>query len=110
MKFIISEIIRHDNPSCTHSTPVVNILGISFGSFQSIVRDSWNMGQFATEFMPCTYSICFSEFLAKNKMIFIPHPPYLPSVVPCDLFPFPKLKEAVKVRKFNDIARIQTKS
>jgi len=40
---------------------VVNILGISFGSFQSILREreSWNMCQFANEFMPCTFSICF---------------------------------------------------
>jgi hypothetical protein len=35
-------------------------------------------------------------------------PPHSPDVVPCDLFPFPKLKVALRGRKFNDIAMIQT--
>jgi hypothetical protein len=49
------------------------------------------------------------EFLAKNMTV-VPHPPYSPDLVPCDIFPFPKLNMVWKGRRFNDVTMIQAKS
>jgi len=37
-----------------------------------------------------------SQFLAKNNMTAIPHPPYSSDLFPCDIFLFPKLKLWIK--------------
>jgi len=37
-----------------------------------------------------------SQFLAKNNMTVIPHPPYSPDLAPCDFSLFPKLKLRMK--------------
>ena len=44
-----------------------------------------------------------SEFLVKNNITVIPHPPYSPDLAPCDFFPFPKLKLRMKGRRFDTI-------
>ena len=51
-----------------------------------------------------------SQFLAKNNMTVIPHPPYSPDLAPCDFFLFPKLKLRMKGRRFNTIEEIQEES
>ena len=49
------------------------------------------------------------QFLAKNKIAVIPHPPYSPNLAPCDFFQFPKLKLKLKGRQFDTI-EIQAES
>ena len=51
-----------------------------------------------------------SQFLAKNNMTVIPHPPYSPDLAPCDFFLFPKLKLRMKGRRFDTIEEIQEES
>jgi hypothetical protein len=41
---------------------------------------------------PSRTSVFTHQFLAKNKMTVIPHPPYCPDLAPCDFFVFSKMK------------------
>jgi hypothetical protein len=45
--------------------------------------------------------------LAKHSIPVVPHPSYSPGLTPCDLFFFPRLKSALKVKRFQDVAEIQ---
>jgi transposase len=47
------------------------------------------------------------EFLAKKSIMKLGHPSYSPDLAPCDFWLFPKLKTALKVHRFSDIADIQ---
>jgi len=47
------------------------------------------------------------EFLAKNSITKMDHPPYSPDLAPCDFWLFPKLKNALKGQRFADITDIQ---
>ena len=51
-----------------------------------------------------------SQFLSKNNMTVIPHPPYSPDLAPCDFFLFPKLKLRMKGRRFDTNEEIQEES
>ena len=51
------------------------------------------------------------EFLAKNKTVIIPQPPYSPDLAPDDFFLFPKLRKLMKeVLRFATIKEIKEKS
>jgi len=52
-------------------------------------------------------SVLTHQFLAKNKISVIPHPPYSPDLAPCDFFLFPKLKLKLKGRRLDTIEEIQ---
>jgi len=54
-------------------------------------------------------SVLTQQFLAKNKMAVIPHPPYSPDMAPCDFFLFPKMKLKLKGRLFDTTEEIQAK-
>jgi transposase len=45
------------------------------------------------------------EFLAKNSITKMDHPPYSSDLAPCDFWLFPKLKTALKEQRFADIQR-----
>jgi histone-lysine N-methyltransferase SETMAR len=47
------------------------------------------------------------EFLAKNSITKMDHPPYSPELAPCDFWLFPKLKNALKGQRFADLSDIQ---
>jgi len=59
---------------------------------------------------PSHTSILTQQFLAKNKMAVIPHPPYSPDLAPCDFFLFPKMKLKLKGRPFDTTEEIQAES
>jgi len=59
---------------------------------------------------PAHRSFKVSQFLAKNNMTMVPHPPYSPDLAPCDFFLFPKLKLRMKGRRFDTIEEIQEES
>ena len=59
---------------------------------------------------PAHRSFKVLQFLAKNYMTVIPHPPYSPDLAPCDFFLFPKLKLRMKGRRFDTIQEIQEES
>jgi hypothetical protein len=56
---------------------------------------------------PSYTSVLAQQFLAKNKMAVIPHPPHSPDLPPCDFFLFPKMKLKLKGRRFDKIEEIQ---
>jgi histone-lysine N-methyltransferase SETMAR len=43
------------------------------------------------------------EFLASKQITVLKHPPYLLELAPSDFFLFPKIKEILKGRHFDDI-------
>jgi transposase len=55
-------------------------------------------------------SLVVREFLTKNNMTTVPHPAYLPDVVPCDFYVFAKMKLRSKERRFVSIEEIQSES
>jgi len=59
---------------------------------------------------PAHSSFKVSQFLAKNNMTVIAHPPYSPDLAPCDLSLFPKLKLRMKGRRFDTTEEIQEES
>ena len=50
------------------------------------------------------------EFLAKNKTVIMPQPPYSSGLIPADFFLFPKLKTSIKRKRFAMIEEIKEKS
>jgi len=91
------------------------VLGISFGSVQSMLKDNLNMFQVAAKFIPCLLSeeltlVCVHVNLwLKNKMTVIPHPPYTLGLALCDIFLFPELKMVLNGGTFNDTSMVQAK-
>ncbi|KAG5306013.1 MOS1T transposase, partial [Acromyrmex insinuator] len=56
---------------------------------------------------PAHTAILVAQFLAKRKVTVITHPPYSPDLAPADFFLFPKLKNAMKGDRFDDVPDIQ---
>jgi histone-lysine N-methyltransferase SETMAR len=50
------------------------------------------------------------EFLGKNKMVVVPHPPYSPDLTPRDFLLFPKTKTKLKGRRFDTVEEIQAET
>ena len=59
---------------------------------------------------PAHLLMIMCEFLAKNKTVIMPHPPYWPDLAPLDFFLFPKLTAAMKGMLFATIEKIKEKS
>ena len=82
----------------------VDMLGISFELVQSIFKECEHVTDWHEIHPPTPHSYCVlsvREFLAKSKITVVSHPPYSP-----DLFLYPKLKIALKGKRFN-IIKIQ---
>jgi hypothetical protein len=47
------------------------------------------------------------EFLAKNSITKMDHPPYSPDLALCEFWLFPKIKNALKEKGFADLSDIQ---
>jgi len=48
------------------------------------------------------------EFLATKQITVLEHPAYSPVLVPLDFFPFPKIKEILRGRHFDDTDDIKS--
>ena len=57
---------------------------------------------------PAHSSNLVQQFLAKHEIVQLRQPPYSPDIAPCDFSMFPKLKMALKRKRFNDIETIQS--
>jgi hypothetical protein len=55
-------------------------------------------------------SLKTTDFVTKNSMVIIPHPPYSPDLAPCDFALFSKLKMKLKGRRFETMSDIQSES
>src|SRR5213080_3141671 len=56
---------------------------------------------------PAHASHLVQQFLANHQIPQVNQPPYLPDLAPCDFFLFPKLKFALKGRRFDDVDDIK---
>lgn len=56
---------------------------------------------------PAHASQLVQQFLAKHQIAQVCQPPYSPDLAPCDFFLFPKVKLALKGRRFDDVDSIK---
>jgi hypothetical protein len=56
---------------------------------------------------PAHTALSLREFLASKQITVLEHPPYSPDLTPNDFFLFPKIKEILKGRHFDDIDNIR---
>jgi histone-lysine N-methyltransferase SETMAR len=66
--------------------------------------DKWILHQ---DNAPVHDALRVREFLAKNSITKMDHPPYSPDLAPCDFWLFPKLKNALKGQRLADLSDIQ---
>lgn len=59
---------------------------------------------------PCHQALLTHEFLAKNNIVLLQHPPFSPDLAPVDFYLFSKLKIQLKSCHFNTLDKIQSKS
>jgi len=59
---------------------------------------------------PSHTAVLTHQFLAKNKIAVIPHPPYSPDLAPWNFFLFPKMKLKLKGRRFDTIMESQAET
>jgi len=57
---------------------------------------------------PAHKALSMREFLATKQINVLEHPVYSPDIAPSDFFLFPKIKEVLKGRHFDDIADIRS--
>jgi histone-lysine N-methyltransferase SETMAR len=53
-------------------------------------------------------TLSLREFLATKQISVLEHPAYSPDLAPSDIFVFPKIKEILKGRHFNDTDGIRS--
>jgi hypothetical protein len=56
---------------------------------------------------PAHASLLIRSYLAKHQTPVVPHPHYSPDLTPPDFFLFPKLKTALKGRRFQTMEEVQ---
>jgi len=73
--------------------------------------EMWSSGDWFLHHDNATAHTALSEqqFLAKNNMTVIPHPPYSPDLAPCDFFLFPHMKCQMKGKCFADVSEVEKK-
>jgi len=59
---------------------------------------------------PSHTAVLHHQFMAKNKMAVIPHPPYSPDLAPSDFFLLPKMKLKLEGLRFDTIEEIQAET
>jgi len=59
---------------------------------------------------PAHTALSVQQFLAKNNMTIIPHPPYPPNLAPCDFFLFLRTKGQMKGKHFADVSEVEKKT
>jgi len=59
---------------------------------------------------PAHKALSVKQFLTKNGMTQLIHPPYSPDLAPCDFFLFPRMKKVLKGKRFADVEEVKTKT
>ena len=59
---------------------------------------------------PAHNALSVKTFLAKHNIPILDHPPYSPDLAPCDFFPFPKVKSALKGTRFESVEAVKEKA
>ena len=69
------------------------------------VNNSWILHH---DNAPAHTAVSVTEFLATKQITVLEHPAYSPDLAPSDFFLFPKIKEILKGRHFDDIDDIRS--
>nr|CAI5864484.1 unnamed protein product [Callosobruchus analis] len=71
--------------------------------------DLWRTGDwfFHHDNAPAHTALSIRQFLTKNGMTPIVHPPYSPDLAPCDFFLFPRLKRDMKGKRFATVEEVK---
>ena len=56
---------------------------------------------------PTHKSIMVTSYLTEMGVKTVPHPPYSPDLAPCDYWMFPRLKEKLRGRRFEDVEEMK---
>ena len=56
---------------------------------------------------PTHKSIMVTNYLTEMGIKTVPHPPYSPDMSPCDFWMFPRLKEKLRGRRFEDVEEMK---
>nr|CAH7750035.1 unnamed protein product [Callosobruchus chinensis] len=83
--------------------------GISWSSVQRILSEDLYM-RIVHDNAPAHTALSVKQFLTKNGMTPIVHPPYSPDLAPCDFFLFPRLKKDMKGKRFASVEEVKQKS
>ncbi|KYN13720.1 hypothetical protein ALC57_14084 [Trachymyrmex cornetzi] len=94
---------------------LVEMVGISIGSVQTILKDHLGLRKVKSRLVPKTLNfletaLILREFFAKNSTHIVPQPPYSPDLAPCDFWLFPKLKRPLRGHRFESIEEIKRES
>jgi hypothetical protein len=85
-------------------TEIAGRLGLSYGTYQRILRPSTCGGSLAHT------ALSVQRFLAAKNSAVAPHPPCSPDLAPCDFFLFPRMNWKLEGRRFQDVTEIQEQS
>ena len=58
---------------------------------------------------PAHKALSVKQFLTKNSVTQLLHPPYSPDLTPCDFFLFPRMKKVLKGKSFADVEEVKRK-
>jgi transposase len=92
---------------------VIEELNMSRETVRQIVKENLEMRNICAEMIlhhdnaPAHDALRVREFLAKNSITKMDHPPYSTDLAPCDFWLFPKLKTALKGQRSADLSDIQ---
>ena len=96
----IQELIRQDRRRTIRD--IAEEVKFGYGTCQRVLMEELGMHRVAAKFVPRILTAdqkqqrVAHQFLAKNKIALMPHPPYSPHLAPCDFFLFPKMKLKLK--------------
>jgi len=81
------------------------------GSVRKKRSEMWSSGEWFLHHdnAPAHTALRVQQFLAKNNITVIPHPPYSPDLAPCDFFLFPRMKGQMKGKRFADVSEEKRK-
>ena len=110
----IQELIRQDRRLTIRD--IAEEVEVGYGTCQRVLTEELGMHRVAAKFVPRILTAdqkqqrVAHQFLVKNKIVVIPHPPHSPDLTPCDFFLFPKMKLKLKGRRFDTITEIQAET
>ena len=83
-------------------------LNISYGSIQNILTTDLNMRRVSAKFdnVPCHSSLLVRQFLSNKNIMVCPHTPCSSDLAPYDFWLFPRVKMAMKGKRFESIQNI----
>jgi hypothetical protein len=104
----VNAVIRGNRRLTTRE--IADELNLSFGTCQvTLMPHKWSSSTWLLHHdnAPCHAALSVREFLAKHTIPVVPHPSLPPDLAPCEFFLFPRLKKALKGKRFKDVVEIQ---